>query len=84
MSISSAWSLAYYWNDHPLSVQAPNFVLLKVIETDPGIKGDTVSGGNKPATLETGAIIRVPLFVEVGDLLKVDTRSSEYVSRAKE
>jgi elongation factor P len=72
------------WNGHPLTISAPNFVVLKVIETDPGIKGDTVSGGNKPATLETGAIIRVPLFVDVGDLLRVDTRSGEYVSRAKE
>lgn len=72
------------WNGHPLTISAPNFVVLKVTETDPGIKGDTVSGGNKPATLETGAIIRVPLFVDVGDLIKVDTRSGEYVSRAKE
>ncbi|MBA2653700.1 MAG: elongation factor P [Gammaproteobacteria bacterium] len=72
------------WNGHPLTVAAPNFVNLKVKQTDPGIKGDTVSGGSKPATLETGAIIRVPLFVEIGDLLKVDTRTGEYVSRVKE
>lgn len=72
------------WNGHPLTVAAPNFVTLKVVETDPGLKGDTVSGGNKPATLETGAVIRVPLFVDVGDLIKVDTRSGEYVSRVKE
>ncbi len=72
------------WNGHPLTVNPPNFVTLKVIETDPGIKGDTVSGGSKPATLETGAVIRVPLFVNVGDLLKVDTRTGKYVSRAKE
>lgn len=72
------------WNGHPLTVSAPNFVSLKVIETDPGVKGDTVSGGNKPAKLETGAVIKVPLFVDVGDLLKVDTRTGEYVSRVKE
>lgn len=72
------------WNGHPLTIAAPNFVTLRVTETDPGIKGDTVSGGSKPATLETGAVIRVPLFVEVNDLLKVDTRTAEYVSRVKE
>lgn len=72
------------WDGHPLTITAPNFVNLKVAETDPGIKGDTVSGASKPATLETGAVIRVPLFVDKGDLLKVDTRTGEYVSRAKE
>jgi elongation factor P len=72
------------WNGYPLLINASNFVVLKVIVTDPGLKGDTVSGGNKPATLETGAIIRVPLFVEVDDLIKVDTRTGAYVSRAKE
>ncbi len=71
------------WNGYPLTVAAPNFVNLKVIETDPGIKGDTVSGGNKPATLETGAVIKVPLFVDTGDVLKVDTRTGDYVSRVK-
>lgn len=72
------------WNGQPLSITPPNFALLKVTETEPGIKGDTVSGATKPATLETGATIRVPLFVNVGDLLKVDTRNGAYVSRAKE
>lgn len=72
------------WNGHPLNIAVPNFVTLKVVETDPGVKGDTVSGGSKPAKLETGAVIRVPLFVDVGDILKVDTRTSEYVSRVKE
>jgi elongation factor P len=72
------------WNGHPLTITAPNFVSLKVVQTDPGIKGDTVSGGSKPATLETGAVIKVPLFIDVGDILKVDTRSAEYVSRVKE
>jgi elongation factor P len=71
------------WNGQPLSVTPPNFVTLAVTETEPGVKGDTVSGATKPATLETGAVIRVPLFVNVGDLLKVDTRTGAYVSRAK-
>lgn len=72
------------WNNEPISVQPPVFVVLRVTDTDPGLKGDTVTGGTKPATLETGATIRVPLFVDVGDLLKVDTRTGAYVSRAKE
>ena len=72
------------WNGQPISVEPPNFVTLAVTETDPGLKGDTAQGGIKPATLETGAVVRVPLFIEIGDVLKVDTRSGEYVSRAKE
>lgn len=72
------------YNGQPLSVTPPNSVVLKVVETDPGVRGDTVSGGGKPATLETGAVVRVPLFVEIGDLIKVDTRTGEYLSRAKE
>ncbi|ORE88611.1 elongation factor P [Oceanococcus atlanticus] len=70
------------YNGAPLSVEAPNFVELEVTETDPGVRGDTSGGGGKPATLETGAVVRVPLFIDVGDKLKVDTRSGEYVSRA--
>lgn len=72
------------WNNEPLQVTPPNFVVLAVSETDPGLKGDTSGGGGKPATLETGAVVRVPLFVQIGDLIKVDTRKGEYVSRAKE
>jgi elongation factor P len=72
------------WNGAPLSVEAPNFVVLQITETDPGLKGDTSGGGGKPATLETGAVVRVPLFVQTGELIKVDTRKGEYVSRAKE
>ncbi len=72
------------WNGQPLSIQPPAFVTLKVEQTDPGLKGDTSSGGSKPATLETGAVIRVPLFIKEGELLKIDTRTGEYVSRAKE
>ena len=60
----------------------PNFVELEVTETDPGLKGDTAQGGTKPATLETGAVVKVPLFINIGDVLKIDTRSGEYVSRA--
>ncbi len=72
------------WNGLPLNVTPPNFVNLTVTETDPGVRGDTVSGGNKAATLETGAVIRVPLFINIGDILKIDTRTGSYVSRAKE
>ena len=72
------------WNGSPLSIEPPNFVVLAITETDPGLKGDTSGGGGKPATLETGAVVRVPLFVQTGELIKVDTRSGEYVSRAKE
>ena len=71
------------WNDSPLIVMPPNFVELEIVETDPGVKGDTASGGVKPATLSTGAVVRVPLFVDQGETVKVDTRSREYVSRVK-
>ena len=71
------------WNNTPLLVAPPNFVELEIIETDPGVRGDTASGGVKPATLSTGAVVRVPLFVEQGEVIKVDTRSGEYVSRVK-
>ena len=72
------------WDGAPLAVTPPNFVELTVTETDPGLKGDTAQGGTKPATLESGAVVKVPLFIEQGELLKVDTRSGEYVSRVKE
>jgi len=72
------------WNGSPLTIEPPNFVVLEITETDPGLKGDTSGGGGKPATLETGAVVRVPLFVQTGELIKVDTRSGEYVARAKE
>lgn len=71
------------WNDAPLLVSPPNFVELKITDTDPGVRGDTSGGGVKPATLETGVVVRVPLFVQLGEMIKVDTRSGEYVSRAK-
>lgn len=72
------------WDNEPLQVVPPNFVVLAVTETDPGVKGDTSGGGVKPATLETGAVVRVPLFVQIGDLIKADTRTGEYVSRIRE
>jgi elongation factor P len=71
------------YNGQPLAVSPPNFVELAVTDTDPGVRGDTSGGGGKPATLETGAVVRVPLFINIGDVLKVDTRTGEYVSRAK-
>ena len=72
------------YNGSPLSVSAPNFVELKITESEPGVKGDTAQGATKPATLETGATVKVPLFVEEGEVIKIDTRTGEYVSRVKE
>ena len=70
------------WNDNPIAVTPPNFVELEVTETDPGLKGDTANGGSKPATLSTGAVVKVPLFINQGEVLRIDTRTGEYVSRA--
>ncbi len=70
------------WNGSPISIAAPNFVELAVAQTDPGLKGDTAQGATKPATLETGSEVKVPLFINEGDILKIDTRTGEYVSRA--
>ena len=70
------------WNGNPINVAPPNFVILTITETDPGVRGDTSGGGGKPATLETGAVVRVPLFVAQGESIKVDTRTGEYLSRA--
>jgi elongation factor P len=74
--------LVTLWNGSPIAVAPPNFVTLTITETDPGVRGDTSGGGGKPATLETGAVVRVPLFVQTGEVIKVDTRTGEYVSRA--
>ncbi len=71
------------WNNSVLAVTPPIFVLLKVTDTDPGLRGDTATGGSKPATMETGAVVKVPLFINVGELLKIDTRTGEYISRGK-
>lgn len=72
------------FNGQALNVTPPNFVNLKIVETDPGLRGDTSGSGGKPATLETGAVVRVPLFVQQEEIIKVDTRTGEYVSRVKE
>ncbi len=66
----------------PIVVTPPNFVVMEIVETDPGVRGDTSGGGNKPATLISGAVVRVPLFVQQGEKVKVDTRTGDYVSRA--
>ena len=68
-------------NDSPVTVELPNFIELQIVKTDPGIRGDTASGGSKPATLESGAVVQVPLFLNEGDVVKVDTRSGEYLGR---
>ena len=70
-----------YHNKQPIGITLPIFVQLKIAKTSPGIKGDTVGGGNKPATLETGAVIQVPLFLNEGDTVKIDTRTGSYVER---
>jgi len=70
-----------FYHKDVLGVEPPTFVELEVVQTDPGVRGDTATGGNKPATLETGAIVQVPLFVQIGDVVKVDTRSGEYITR---
>ena len=72
------------WNDEPISVAPPNFVVLEITETDPGVRGDTASGATKPATVETGAVVKVPLFVNEGERIRIDTRTGEYVARARE
>ncbi len=71
------------WGDQVLEVEFPNSVILEVIDTDPGVKGDTATGGSKPATVETGATVMVPLFVSVGEKIKIDTRDDTYLGREK-
>jgi elongation factor P len=72
-----------FWNGRPVNVELPSFVELDVTRCDPGLKGDTASGATKPATLETGAVVNVPLFVKEGDKLRIDTRTEEYVDRVR-
>lgn len=69
------------WDGLPLILTPPNFIEAKIVETDPGLKGDTSGGGGKPATLETGAVVRIPLFIQIGEVIRVDTRTGEYLSR---
>lgn len=72
------------FNGVPLSVTAPNFVELEIVETDPGVRGDTSGGGGKPARLETGAVVRVPLFVQQNEVVRVDTRTGDYQTRVSQ
>ena len=72
------------WDGQPIAVTPPNFVVLQITETDPGVRGDTASGATKPATLQTGAVIKVPLFVNQGEMVRVDTRTGQYTARVKE
>jgi len=74
---------ALFHNKRPLGVEVPMFVELKVVQTEPGVRGDTATGATKGATLESGAVIQVPLFVEEGDVLRIDTRTREYITRVK-
>jgi elongation factor P len=71
------------YKDEIVQVAVPDFMELEVAETDPGVRGDTASGGSKPATLETGAVVRVPFFINIGDRVKVDTRTDTYLERVK-
>lgn len=71
------------YEHQPIAVELPIFIELKVVDADPGIRGDTASGGNKPATVETGAVIKVPLYLEVGETIKIDTRTRVYVERVR-
>ncbi|MEM7249235.1 MAG: elongation factor P [Acidobacteriota bacterium] len=71
------------WNGKPISVEPPNFVELEITQCDPGVRGDTVSGATKPATMSTGHVVHVPLFIEQGEWLRIDTRTGEYVDRVK-
>lgn len=72
-----------FWDNNPIMIQPPNFVDLEVTQTDPGLKGDTAQGGTKPATLSTGIVVKVPLFVSEGEVITIDTRTGEYQGRSK-
>jgi elongation factor P len=74
---------ALFHNKRPIGVEIPMFIDLKVVQSEPGIRGDTATGATKPATLESGAVIQVPLFVEEGDVIRVDTRTHDYITRVK-
>jgi elongation factor P len=74
---------ALFHNKRPIGIEVPMFVELKIVQSDPGIRGDTATGATKPATLESGAVIQVPLFVEEGDVVRIDTRTREYITRVK-
>lgn len=71
------------YNDRPIAVELPNFVELEIVYCEPGVKGDTATGASKPATLSTGAIVNVPLFIEQGEIIRIDTREEKYMERVK-
>lgn len=71
------------YEHRPIAVELPNFIELKVVDAEPGVRGDTASGGTKPAVVETGAIIKVPLYMEVGETIRIDTRTRAYVERVR-
>ncbi len=71
------------YEHRPIAVELPIFIELKVVDADPGVRGDTASGGTKPAIVETGAVIKVPLYMEVGETIKIDTRTRQYVERVR-
>lgn len=70
-----------YHNNNPISIELPTFVEMPVVKTDPGVKGDTATGGTKPITLSSGLVVQAPLFIDEGDVVKIDTRSGEYIER---
>jgi elongation factor P len=72
-----------FYNGRPIGIDLPMFVVLKVVQTDPGIRGDTASGGTKPAVLETGAVVKVPLYLNEGETIKIDTRTGAFIERVK-
>jgi elongation factor P len=72
-----------YFNENPIGIDLPLTVELKVVRTDPGIRGDTATGGSKPAVLETGAVVKVPLYLNEGEIVKVDTRTGEFIERVR-
>jgi len=73
-----------YFKGQPINIDIPMFVELKIARTDPGVRGDTASGGSKPATLETGAVVKVPFYLNEGDVIKVDTRTGTFIERVKQ
>lgn len=75
---------AYYYKDAIVSVNLPNFIEFKIVHSEPGIKGDTAKSGTKPANIDTGAVVQVPLFIDTGDIIKVDTRTGAYVERVNQ
>lgn len=82
--IENMETVLLFYNDRVISVDVPNAVNLKVVKTDPGVKGDRVTGGSKPATMETGLVLQVPLHITEGDVLRIDTRTGDYVGRVND